>query len=61
VTDADAKSGAAWLLVAPIIFLAALTITIGLAVGPVYLLATRAAAQLMDPTEYISRVLERSF
>jgi multicomponent Na+:H+ antiporter subunit D len=59
--QADAKSGAAWLLVAPIIFLAAITITIGLAVEPVYLLASRAAEQLMDPTEYISRVLERSF
>jgi multicomponent Na+:H+ antiporter subunit D len=58
--EADAKAGAAWLLVAPIIFLAAITITIGLAVEPVYLLASRAAEQLMDPTEYISRVLERS-
>jgi multicomponent Na+:H+ antiporter subunit D len=59
--QADAKSDAAWLLVAPIIFLAAITITIGLAVEPVYLLASRAAEQLMDPKEYISRVLERSF
>jgi len=60
-TGAVAKRGAAWILLAPIIFLAAITITIGLAVEPVYLLASRAAEQLMDPTEYISRVLERSF
>jgi hypothetical protein len=41
--------------------LAGVTITIGLAVEPVYVLATRAAEQLIDPTEYIERVMERSF
>ena len=58
-TVAAAKSGpAAWLLMAPIIALAAMTITIGLAVGPVYVLATRAAEQIIDPTDYIQRVIE---
>lgn len=57
--EAAAKSGlAAWLLMAPIIALAAITITIGLAVGPVYVFATRAAEQLINPTDYIQRVLE---
>jgi multicomponent Na+:H+ antiporter subunit D len=57
---AVAKSGT-WILVLPIISLAAVTISIGLAVEPIFLLASRAAEQLMDPTEYIQRVLERSF
>ena len=50
-----------WLLIGPIAALAGVTITIGLAVEPVYVLAIRAAEQLMDPTEYIARVMERSF
>jgi multicomponent Na+:H+ antiporter subunit D len=50
-----------WLLIGPIVFLAGVTITIGLAVESVYVLATRAAEQLIDPTEYIARVMERSF
>jgi multicomponent Na+:H+ antiporter subunit D len=59
---AVARRGASgWLLIAPIISMAAITITIGLAAEPVYLLAIRAAEQLIDPTEYIERVLKRSF
>jgi hypothetical protein len=38
-----------------------ITITIGVAVEPVYRLATRAAEQLINPTEYIERVMERGF
>jgi multicomponent Na+:H+ antiporter subunit D len=56
-----AKRGAVWLLLAPIISLAMITITIGVAVEPVYRLATRAAEQLINPTEYIERVMERGF
>ena len=55
------RRGSGWLLIGPIVSLAAVTIIIGLAVEPVYVLATRAAEQLIDPTEYIERVMERSF
>jgi len=58
---AVAKRGASWLLLAPIILLAVITITIGLAVEPVYRLATRAAEQLINPTEYIERIMEKGF
>jgi multicomponent Na+:H+ antiporter subunit D len=49
----------AYLLTLPIVSLAAVTVIIGLAVEPVYLLASRAAEQLMDPSEYIRIVMER--
>lgn len=48
-----------YLLVLPIVSLAVVTIIIGLAVEPVYLLASRAAEQLMDPSEYIRIVIGR--
>jgi multicomponent Na+:H+ antiporter subunit D len=48
------KSVGLW---APVIALAALTIAIGLAVEPVYLMSERAALQLADPADYIQAVL----
>jgi multicomponent Na+:H+ antiporter subunit D len=44
-------------LLAPIILLAVLTVIVGLVAEPVFALATRAAQQLMNPTEYIHAVL----
>ncbi|HEX2227121.1 MAG TPA: Na+/H+ antiporter subunit D, partial [Candidatus Binatia bacterium] len=61
VTGALAKTRAAWLLIVPIISLATVTVIIGLAVEPIYLLASRAAEQLINPNEYIDRVMKRSF
>ena len=46
-----------WLLILPIASLALMTILIGLAAEPVYVLASRAAQQLIDPAEYIQAVL----
>jgi multicomponent Na+:H+ antiporter subunit D len=48
-----------WLLILPIASLALITVLIGLAAEPLYLLASRAAEQLIDPTEYIQAVLGR--
>jgi multicomponent Na+:H+ antiporter subunit D len=48
------------LLFVPTVSLAIVTVFIGLAVEPVFLLASRAAEQLMDPTEYIRVVMGRS-
>ena len=45
------------LLIVPIIILAALTVTIGLWAEPIFTLSTRAAEQLLDPTDYINTVL----
>ena len=44
-------------LVIPIMALAIITVSIGLAAGPLFSLATRAADQLLDPSEYINTVL----
>ncbi len=44
-------------LLAPIILLAVLTVIVGLVAEPVFAMATRAAQQLMNPTEYIQAVL----
>lgn len=41
----------------PLITLAILTVAIGLAAEPIFTLSTRAAEQLMDPTDYIQTVL----
>ena len=49
----------AYLLLLPITSLAVVTVLIGLAVEPIYLLASRAAEQLINPNEYIRIVLER--
>ena len=45
------------LLLGPIAALAAVTLTIGLWVRPFYVLAERAAAELMDPAAYVEAVL----
>jgi multicomponent Na+:H+ antiporter subunit D len=49
----------AFLTVFPIALLATVTVMIGLAVEPVYVLATRAAEQLINPDEYIQIVTGR--
>ncbi|HEY8515488.1 MAG TPA: Na+/H+ antiporter subunit D [Candidatus Binatia bacterium] len=58
--DAPAPGGpASRLLLAPIVLLALVTVSIGFAVEPIYVLAARAAEQLMDPGEYIRVVMQR--
>lgn len=53
-----APGRAQWLsMVAPIVMLAAITVSMGLLAEPVFLLAARAAEQLLDPAEYIQAVL----
>ena len=50
--------GSAWMsLILPIGVLAALTLTIGFMGEPIFILSTRAAEQLLNPTEYIQTVL----
>jgi multicomponent Na+:H+ antiporter subunit D len=44
-------------MILPIVFLATLTVLIGLGIGPVFDLALRAGVQLADPVEYINAVL----
>ena len=44
-------------LLGPVVALTALTIAMGLGAGPVFELASRAAAQLSDPSQYIAAVL----
>lgn len=44
-------------MLAPIVGLALLTVVLGIGAEPLFLLATRAAEQLLDPQEYIVRVL----
>jgi multicomponent Na+:H+ antiporter subunit D len=44
-------------LLAPVIMLAAVTIAISLAAGPVFVLATQAAEQLLNRQDYIHAVL----
>jgi multicomponent Na+:H+ antiporter subunit D len=46
-----------YLLTLPVFALAVVTVIIGLAVEPVYRLASRAAEQLMDPSDYIRIVI----
>jgi len=48
-----------WLL-APILGLAALTLTLGLATEPFFVLAKRAAEQLLNPAEYVRAVMGAS-
>jgi multicomponent Na+:H+ antiporter subunit D len=50
------KSIDAWTL-APVIAMAALTVLIGLFPGPLYQLASRAAAELLDPAAYVYTVI----
>jgi multicomponent Na+:H+ antiporter subunit D len=51
------RSARSWALLAPAVALAALTVAIGLAAGPVLTLSMRAAEQLLDPAGYIQAVL----
>jgi multicomponent Na+:H+ antiporter subunit D len=44
-------------LLGPVLALAAVTVAVGLGAGPVFDLASRAAAQLSDPSQYIAAVL----
>ena len=44
-------------LLGPVLALAAITVAVGLGAGPVFDLASRAAAQLSDPSQYIAAVL----
>ncbi|MBM3135299.1 MAG: Na+/H+ antiporter subunit D [Chloroflexi bacterium] len=44
-------------LILPIVVLAMLTVAMGLAAGPLFTLATRAAEQLLNPADYIQVVL----
>ncbi len=44
-------------LMGPVLALAAVTVAVGLGAGPVFDLASRAAAQLSDPSQYIAAVL----
>ncbi len=45
-----------WML-APVVAMAALTVLIGLVPGPLYQLASRAAAELLDPSAYVYTVM----
>ena len=48
--------GGPLLMVVPTAALAAATLAIGLAAGPLYDLSARAAADLLDPTAYLTAV-----
>jgi multicomponent Na+:H+ antiporter subunit D len=54
-----ASRASSYFLIVPIAALALVTVGIGLAAEPVYLLASRAAEQLMNPPAYIQAVLGR--
>jgi multicomponent Na+:H+ antiporter subunit D len=45
------------MMIGPIVLLAAITVTIGIAGEPFFALANRAAEQLLNPAEYIQAVL----
>ena len=53
------RLGGPWLMIAPTAVLAALTLCIALAAGPLYAFSERAAADLLDPAGYVSEVLRR--
>ena len=55
--DVPAPRARLWLLVAPAVALAALTVTMGLWTEPFVQVAERAAAELSDPARYIEAVL----
>ncbi|MCG8587130.1 MAG: hypothetical protein MI757_20690, partial [Pirellulales bacterium] len=52
----QAHSPLLWMVV-PVVALAAITVTIGINAEPLFALATSAAEQLLDPSEYIDAVL----
>jgi multicomponent Na+:H+ antiporter subunit D len=55
--DPSAHQGGLWLMVLPIIGLGLMTLFIGLWGQPIYLLAERAAAEMLDSSRYIDAVL----
>jgi multicomponent Na+:H+ antiporter subunit D len=57
----DESPAVGLLVIVPIAALALTTILIGFAAEPIYLLARRAAEQLIDPAEYIHAVLGRRY
>jgi multicomponent Na+:H+ antiporter subunit D len=52
----DEPLGGPLLMIAPTAVLAALTLAIGLAAGPLYDLSLRAAEDLLDPSAYLAAV-----
>jgi multicomponent Na+:H+ antiporter subunit D len=54
---AAAVAPVAWTLLGPVVALAGITVAVGLGAGPVFELASRAAAQLADPGHYLRAVL----
>lgn len=55
--SAMAAAPVPWTLLGPVVALAAITVAVGLGAGPVFDLASRAAAQLADPSQYVRAVL----
>jgi multicomponent Na+:H+ antiporter subunit D len=54
---AEATASVPLTLLGPVLALAAVTVAVGLGAGPVFDLASRAAAQLSDPSQYVAAVL----
>jgi multicomponent Na+:H+ antiporter subunit D len=54
---AAAAAPVPWTLLGPAVALAGVTVAVGLGAGPVFDLASRAAAQLADPGPYLRAVL----
>jgi len=54
---AEAPASVPLTLLGPVLALAAVTVAVGLGAGPVFDLASQAAAQLSDPSQYIAAVL----
>jgi multicomponent Na+:H+ antiporter subunit D len=55
--DAPSPASVPLGLALPVVALAAVTVAVGLGAGPVYDLASRTAAQLFDPAQYVAAVL----
>ncbi|MBK6406971.1 MAG: Na+/H+ antiporter subunit D [Holophagales bacterium] len=55
--SAVAAAPVPWTLLGPVVALATITVVVGLGAGPVFDLASRAAAQLVDPSQYVRAVL----
>ena len=56
-SSVEPASAPPWTMLAPIALLALITVAMGLAAGPVFAFAERAAAQLADPAVYVEAVL----
>ena len=55
---AEVRSRPPMMMVAPTVVLVTLTVALGVAAGPLYDYCLRAAGDLLDPSTYISTVLE---